>query len=111
MTLPFSIDRLPAELGQAHQQVADAAGLVIGRRAMVGEAIDELLVLGADPPASRGFSPPANTDSRSSRLSMSGLALSSVRVVMAGGVSRAQQRAPAILTYGSIRRASRRRPP
>jgi hypothetical protein len=34
---------------------------------------------------SGGFSPSANTDSKSSRLSMSGLALSSVRVVMAGG--------------------------
>ena len=36
MTLPFSTDRLPAELGQRHQQVADAAGLVVGGRAMVG---------------------------------------------------------------------------
>ena len=42
--------RLPAEVGQLGQQVADAAGLVIGGRAMVGAAIDELLVLGADPP-------------------------------------------------------------
>ena len=57
MTLPPSIDRLPAEAGQRHQQVADAAGLVIGGRAMVGAAIDELLVLGADPPAVAGFSP------------------------------------------------------
>ena len=51
MTLPFSIDRLPAELGQAVQQVADAAGLVIARRAVVVDAIDEFLVLGADAPA------------------------------------------------------------
>ena len=51
MTLPPSLDRLPAVIGQRRQQVADAAGLVIGRRAMVGAAIDELLVLGADPPS------------------------------------------------------------
>src|SRR3954454_23453519 len=44
------LDRLPAKLGHRHQQVANAAGLVIGGRAMVGAAIDELLVLGADPP-------------------------------------------------------------
>ena len=43
-------DRLPAELGEAGQQVADAARLVIGRRAMVLDAIDELLVFGADAP-------------------------------------------------------------
>ena len=52
---------------------------------MVGDAVAELLVLGADAPAAAGFSPPANTDSKSSRLSISGVALSSVRVVMAGG--------------------------
>ena len=49
---------------------------------MVVEPVDELLVLGPDAPASRGFSPPAKTDSKSSRLSMSGLALSSVVVVI-----------------------------
>ena len=43
-------DRLPAELGQAQQEVADAARLFPGRRAMVADAIDELLMLGADPP-------------------------------------------------------------
>src|SRR5436305_662488 len=44
------LDRLPAIFGHRHQQVADTAGLVIGGRAMVGAAIDELLMLGADPP-------------------------------------------------------------
>ena len=42
--------RLPAEFGQRHQQVADAAGLVIRGGGVVGGAIDELLVLGADSP-------------------------------------------------------------
>ena len=44
------LDRLPAELGQPLEQVADPAGLVPGRRAMVAQAIDELLMLGADAP-------------------------------------------------------------
>src|SRR3546814_625370 len=47
--------RLPAEAGERHQQVVDAAGFVIGRRAVVGGAIDEFLVLGADAPAVFGF--------------------------------------------------------
>jgi len=42
--------RLPAIFGQAHQEIADPAGLVPRRRAVVGDAIDELLVLGADAP-------------------------------------------------------------
>ena len=49
--LAVLLDRLPAELGQPQQQVADAAGLVPGRRAMVVAAVDELLVLGADAPS------------------------------------------------------------
>ena len=43
--------RPPAEAGQAHQQIANAARLVIARRAVVAHAVDELLVLGADTPA------------------------------------------------------------
>ena len=43
-------DRLPAELGQFGEQVANAARLVIGGRAMIAAAEDELLVLGADRP-------------------------------------------------------------
>ena len=84
MTLPLLDDRLPAELGQRVQQVADAAGLVIGGRAMVGAAIDELLVLGADRQAAAGFSPVAKVASRSSRLSIDAdrLAPVSVRVVI-----------------------------
>src|SRR5207253_2126895 len=42
--------RLPAEFGEAHQQVADAAGLVVAWRPVIGAAIDELLVLRADAP-------------------------------------------------------------
>ncbi len=49
------LDRLPAKFGQARKQIADAAGLVIAGRAMVGSAIDELLVLGADLPARGGL--------------------------------------------------------
>src|SRR3546814_16608790 len=45
------LDRLPAEFGEARQQVADAAGLVIARCVKIALGIDELLVLGADPPA------------------------------------------------------------
>src|SRR3546814_4441951 len=47
--------RFPAEAGERHQQVVDAAGFVIGRRAVVGGAIDEFLVLGADAPAVPGL--------------------------------------------------------
>ena len=43
-------DRLPVECREAHQQVADSAGFVIGGRAVVGRAENKLLVLGADPP-------------------------------------------------------------
>jgi hypothetical protein len=45
------LDRAPAIFGQALEQIANAAGLVIARRAVIGEAVDELLVLGADPPS------------------------------------------------------------
>src|SRR4029079_13056370 len=44
-------DRFPAELGQPSKQVANAARLLVRRRAVIDDAIDELLVLGADPPA------------------------------------------------------------
>ena len=43
-------DRLPAIMLKLVQQVTDASRLVIGGRAVIGAAIDELLVLGADPP-------------------------------------------------------------
>jgi hypothetical protein len=78
-------DGLPAIFGEAIEKIANAAGLFPARRPVVGRAVDELLMLGADAPTFARFSPPENTDSRSSRLSMSGLALSSVRVVMAAG--------------------------
>ena len=48
--LAVLLDRLPAEFGQAEQQVADAARLLPRRRAVIVAAIDELLVLGADAP-------------------------------------------------------------
>ena len=51
MTLPPSSTGFQPYSVSADQQVADAAGLVIGRRAVIVGAIDELLVLGADPPA------------------------------------------------------------
>ena len=47
--------RFPAEAGERHQQVVDTAGLVIAGRAMIGGAIDEFLMLGADPPAVFGL--------------------------------------------------------
>ena len=43
-------DRLPAKFGQRHQQIANAAGLLIGRRVVIGSAIYQLFMLGADPP-------------------------------------------------------------
>ena len=48
--LAVLVDRLPAELGHRHQQVANASRLVIGGGTMIVAAVDELLVLGADPP-------------------------------------------------------------
>src|SRR5690606_14693282 len=47
------LDRLPAELAQLHQNVTDTARLVIARSAMIVALVDQLLVLGADPPAFR----------------------------------------------------------
>ncbi len=47
--------RLPAILLQLAQQRADARGFVVGRRVMVAQRIDELLMLGAYPPAIAGF--------------------------------------------------------
>src|SRR4051812_35067445 len=44
------LDGLPAELGQAHEQVAYSARLLVGGGAMIVAPIDELLMLGADPP-------------------------------------------------------------
>ena len=45
------LDRAPAVARQVGEQVADAAGLVVGRGVVVTPRVDELLVLGADPPA------------------------------------------------------------
>ena len=77
-------DRLPAIGGELVQQVADAAGLLVRGRAMVGAA-------------SRGFSPLANTARRSSRFSIrrSALPPMSVRVVIGAplaGAASARQR-------------------
>ena len=47
--------RFPAIAGKRHQQIANAARFVIGRRAVIGDAVDELFVLGADPPALLGL--------------------------------------------------------
>ena len=49
------LDRFPAEFLHVEQDVADAARLVIGGRAVVRTVEDELLVLGADPPVGLGF--------------------------------------------------------
>ena len=47
--------RFPAELGHFAEQVADAAFLRIGRSPVVSFAIDEFLMLGADPPVCGGL--------------------------------------------------------
>src|SRR3546814_15714049 len=47
--------RLPTEAGERHQQVVDATGFVVAGRAVVGGAIDEFLMLGADAPAVPGL--------------------------------------------------------
>ncbi len=44
------LDRSPTKFSQAKQQLADPARLVPARRAVIVEAIDELLMLGPDPP-------------------------------------------------------------
>src|SRR5690606_5713775 len=51
--LPAFLDRLPAELAQLHQNVTDTARLVIARSPMIVALVDQLLMLGADPPAFR----------------------------------------------------------
>src|SRR5690606_3386333 len=51
------LDRLPAELAQFQQDVANAAGLGIGGSGMGVATIDELFVLGADPPPAGRFLP------------------------------------------------------
>ena len=43
-------NRFPPEFGKAKEKVSNAAGLVVGRGPMIGGAVDELLVLRADPP-------------------------------------------------------------
>ncbi len=48
--LAILLDRLPAEFGQRIEEIADAAGFVIGGRMQIGAAIDEFFVLGADQP-------------------------------------------------------------
>src|SRR5690606_1236042 len=48
--LAVLLDRLPAEFGQAEQQVANAAFLLPRRSAMVVDAKDEFFMLGADAP-------------------------------------------------------------
>ncbi len=45
------LDRLPPELGEREQQVADAAGLVVAGRAVIASMIYQLFVLSADAPA------------------------------------------------------------
>jgi hypothetical protein len=75
-------DRLPAELGEPDEQVPDTASLVVGGCAIVFQPVDELLVFSADAPSLARLSPPEKIDRRSSRPSISGLSLSSVRVVM-----------------------------
>ena len=88
MTLPFSTTGCQPNSVRPIQQVADAAGLVIGRRAMVGEAIDELLVLGADPPVvARLLAAGEHREQVVAALDRAGLRRSSVRVVMRGALS------------------------
>ncbi len=47
--------RFPAEAGKRHQQIANAARFVIGRRPPVGRPVDELFMFGADAPACLGL--------------------------------------------------------
>ena len=104
MTLPFSIDRLPAELGQADEQVADAAGLVPGRRAMVvgrdrrtSHARCRCAIARA---ASRRRRRP-RADRRGSRQRAS-RAYRRCAASFAAALSRALQAAPALPIYGLI---------
>jgi hypothetical protein len=45
------VDRLPPELGEPDEERVDAALLLVGRRVMIADRVDEFLVFGADPPA------------------------------------------------------------
>ena len=47
------VDRLPAVAGEPDQQRVDAALLLVGGGVVIAGRVDELLVLGADPPALR----------------------------------------------------------
>jgi hypothetical protein len=47
--------RLPVELGEPGQEVADSAGLVVGGRAVIGGSENELLVFRPNRPAVRSF--------------------------------------------------------
>src|SRR3546814_1373544 len=53
--LPAFLHRLPAIGGERHQEIVYAARLVIGGRAMIGGAVDELFVFGPDTPLFRGL--------------------------------------------------------
>ena len=48
--VPAFLHRRPAELLEALEQIANAALLVIGRGAVIGVFVDQLFMLGADPP-------------------------------------------------------------
>ena len=52
--------RFPSEFSQRHQQITDAARLVIGRRVMVFTRIYELFMFSADAPTVLGFFPLGN---------------------------------------------------
>ena len=72
--------RLPAIFGQSVEQVADPAGLVVARRAMVAHSIDELLMLGADaPPISRLFAARENGNEILAALDGPGIAVFGAR--------------------------------
>jgi hypothetical protein len=49
------LDRFPAEFGQGHQQIVDAAGLVIAGGVVIVAAEHELFMLRADPPIGLGL--------------------------------------------------------
>src|SRR5205085_10584042 len=48
-------DRLPTVIGQSHQQVANAAWLLVAGGAVIVCLVNELFVLGADAPISAGL--------------------------------------------------------
>src|SRR5690554_492708 len=47
---PAFLDRFPAEFAHLHEDIPDTPVLVVSGCAMVGELVNELLVLGADAP-------------------------------------------------------------